>query len=242
MDKFFYTIQFLNVFDIKNVKKRLKIKTFIANIRNLSNLLVHDAYVLFVQTEIIINLQNCIHIAILDATFFLSMACTFFISVHAYNGHLWKKQKTFNVSIINCMNNTVYVQRQINIILRPLKQYAKTYINDIVFETNFFEKRVVKFRIIFKLLVSYNISIKSEFFVKIFKRRIFRTCLFFGFTNIFIQVFYYGRKSRAFFRIDRIFTIEYAFLCKINSIFCKFSRFWCSNQLLSLDHKKFFTI
>lgn len=57
------------------------------------------------------------------------------------------------------MNFIAYVQRQIDAILRFVKEFAKAYIDDIVIEAQFFEQHVIRLRQLFDLLLKFNITI-----------------------------------------------------------------------------------
>ena len=58
-------------------------------------------------------------------------------------------------------NSSVYVQRQIDRILRHHQQFAKTYVNNIVTFSKTLQKHVTHLRQIFKILTQNNISINS---------------------------------------------------------------------------------
>lgn len=57
------------------------------------------------------------------------------------------------------MNLIVYVQRQIDKILRSVKAFATTYVNNIVTKAKSFAKHIANLRELFKLFVNHNISI-----------------------------------------------------------------------------------
>ena len=63
----------------------------------------------------------------------------------------YKKQKEFNVTLINYKNSLSYVQQQTNKLLRFYKNFAKIYINDILIHFVSLKKHLIYFRILFKL-------------------------------------------------------------------------------------------
>ena len=68
-------------------------------------------------------------------------------------------QKTFNVSIMKCINSIAYVQRQIDKILRSIKDFAQAYIDDIVVGFKSLREHIAHLRRLFQLLIEYNIVI-----------------------------------------------------------------------------------
>lgn len=131
----------------------------VVNIRDLNDLLLSDAYSLPAQIEIIASLKDCSHIAVLDAAFFFYQW-----RVHSSYRHMLtmithRGQEIFNVPVMGCMNSVAYVQRQID---RILRDFVRTYIDDIVTGVKSLADHIVKFRAIFALLVSFNIFINSE--------------------------------------------------------------------------------
>ena len=68
-------------------------------------------------------------------------------------------QETFNVPVMRCKNSIAYIQRQIDKILRPVEDFAKAYINDIVTGSKSFVEHLRQLRQLFQLFCDYNISI-----------------------------------------------------------------------------------
>ena len=73
-----------------------------------------------------------------------------------------KKQESFNVAIMKYKKFFVYVQRQINRLLRFYRRFVKAYVNDIVIYSKTLKKHFIHFDKIFDMLDSNNISIKSK--------------------------------------------------------------------------------
>ena len=85
--------------------------------------------------------------------------------VHLRNRHkltvvIHKNQKSFNVVVIKYKNNFVYVQQQIDCLLRKYKRFVKTYVNDIVIFFKTIEKHTIHLRVVFKMFQINNIFIK----------------------------------------------------------------------------------
>lgn len=51
-------------------------------------------------------------------------------------------QETFNVPVIECKNLMIYVQKNIDNILRPLKDFVRAYIDNIISGTCSFSRHV----------------------------------------------------------------------------------------------------
>ena len=79
---------------------------------------------------------------------------------------LHKNQKQLNVIVMKFKNNSIYVQKKIDIILRIYKIFVKTYVNNIVMFNRILKKHVNYFRQIFQLLNFYNIRLlfKKSYF------------------------------------------------------------------------------
>ncbi len=88
------------------------------HIRKLNDMVVSDSYPFLLQSEIIVNVQECTNLAVFD-TF------SFFYELRLYPNHCFiftvvthQGPETFQVLIMGYINSIVYVQREIDIILR----------------------------------------------------------------------------------------------------------------------------
>ena len=124
-----------------------------------------NVYFLFLQTNIIIAIRNCFFISIINAS-------TFFYQwrVHSKNRHkfivvIHRDQKSFNVAVMKYKNSSIYVQRQINRLLRRFRQFFKIYVDDIIIFFKIAKKHAAHLRSMFDMLHHNNIFIK---FIKIF--------------------------------------------------------------------------
>ena len=89
---------------------------------------------------------------------------------HKFIVIIYKKQKSFNVTIINYKNSFAYVQRQINRLLRKFRRFVRVYVNDIVIFSKIIVEHIIHLRKIFNMFRRNNISIK---FNKIFLNYLF---------------------------------------------------------------------
>ena len=132
----------------------------VVNIQKLNNMVLPEFYLLPHQSEIIANVQGCTNLAVLDAAFFFYQWLFhpdhhFMFTVVTHCG-----QKTFQVPIMGYINSVKYVQREIDNILQEVRAWARAYVNDIICKARSLSDLLKKLRILFKIFLKYNISIK----------------------------------------------------------------------------------
>lgn len=71
-----------------------------------------------------------------------------------------RDQETFQVPIMGYINSMAYVQREINNILRDVRDWARAYIDDIICGGSSLDNPLRKLCILFEIFLRYNISIK----------------------------------------------------------------------------------
>lgn len=71
-------------------------------------------------------------------------------------------QETFQVPIMGYINSMVYVQQEIDNILREARAWACAYMNDITCRVKFLPDLIKKLYILFDIFLKYNISIKPS--------------------------------------------------------------------------------
>lgn len=94
-------------------------------------------------------------------------AISFFYQLFLYPDYCYmftivtqQSQKTFQVPIINYINSTAFVQHKIDNILHIIWNWAKAYINDIIYGKSSLKNLLRKLRILFEIFLYYNIFIK----------------------------------------------------------------------------------
>ena len=133
----------------------------VIDIKTLNAIFLSDVYSLSLQSEIIQTVHDCTFISIVNCiSFFYQWR------VHSDDRHrliviTHREQKTFNVVVMNYRNSPVYVQRQIDRILRFCRHFARAYIDDIVIFFRFLEKQISHLKCIFKFMTRNNISVNS---------------------------------------------------------------------------------
>ena len=132
----------------------------VVDIRKLNDLVIPNAYPLPLQSEIIANVQGYTNLAVLNTVSFfyqwlLHPDHRYMFTVVTHRG-----QKTFQVSNMGYINSVAYVQREIDNILRDIRNWAKAYIDDIICGGSSLDDLLHKLRILFEIFLRYNISIK----------------------------------------------------------------------------------
>ena len=162
-DRFFWTFEsiFFNFscFVVWRESFDKKKNRVVIDIRTLNAIFLSDVYLLFLQNEIIQTVHDCTFISIMNCiSFFYQWR------VHSDDRHrliviTHREQKTFNVVVMNYRNSLVYVQRQIDRILRFCRHFARAYIDDIVIFFKFLKKHISHLKCIFKFMTRNNISV-----------------------------------------------------------------------------------
>ena len=133
----------------------------VVDIRTLNAIFLFDFYSLSLQSEIIQTVHNCTFISTIDCiSFFYQWR------IHSQNRHkmtivIHRDQKIFNVAIMRYKNSSVYVQRQIDRILKFCRIFARAYIDDVVIFSKTLNEHLSNLRSIFDLLKRNNIFINS---------------------------------------------------------------------------------
>ena len=145
--------------DIPNNKRKGRP---VIDIQDLNDLLVRDSYHVPLQADVIAKLCGCTHILVLDASSFFYQW-----RVHPDYQHLQtvvshRGQELFLVPIMGNMNSISYVQRQIDGILKEIKDFARAYFDDVVCGSRSFQEHLAHLCRLFLLLVKYNVAISAK--------------------------------------------------------------------------------
>ena len=147
----------VHVFD-KSSKRKNKI---IINIREFNKILMFDAYFMILQNDMIIFVMNSFYISFINVVFFFYQWLMKLTNRHKFIVVTHKNSEQWNVAIMKYRNSSVYVQRQIDIILRKYRHFVKNYVDDIVIFFNTLKKYLKHLTFIFALFKEYNIVIKT---------------------------------------------------------------------------------
>ena len=157
----------------KNVDDEKKNKVII-NIRELNVITQSNVYFLLLQIDIIFIVRNCFFISIVNASIFFYQWRVHSNDRYKFTVVTHRNQKSFNVIVINYKNSSIYVQRQINRLLRKFRRFARTYVDDIVIYFRTTKKHAQHLRSVFNMLRQNNIFIKfSKAFLNFSSVRLF---------------------------------------------------------------------
>ena len=138
----------------------------VIDIRDLNVISQFDSYSLPLQSDIIQAVQECRFISVIDCVSFFYQWRVHSNDRHKFTVVTHREQETFNVAVMKYRNSSVYVQKQIDRILRSFN-FARAYVNDIVIFFETLDDHFLHFRKIFEILIKNNIFINSK---KIFLR------------------------------------------------------------------------
>ena len=144
---------------------KVKKNRVMINVRELIAITQSDAYFVFLQSNIIQAVNECSFIFVIDFFEFFYQWRVHSTKRYKFTVVTHRKQKSFNVVVMNFRNSSTYVQKQIDRIFRLSKNFAKAYIDDIVIFSKSLKQHLTHLRKIFDILKTNNISIK---FIKSF--------------------------------------------------------------------------
>ena len=158
----FLSIILFSAFERTSQKKR---KKMMINIRELNAIIQSNIYSLSLQSDIIQLIVSCLYITVMNAISFFYQWRVYLKDRHKFTVISYRKQKSFNITIIKYKNSLTYVQRQIDHVLRKHKKYFRVYVNDIIIFFKTLKKYLRHLTEVFDTLNANNIFIKS---IKVF--------------------------------------------------------------------------
>ena len=131
----------------------------VIDIRGLNAVTLPDVYPLPLQSDLIAAVKDCGYISVIDcASFFYQWR------VHPEDRHKLtvishRGQETFNVAVMGFKNSPAYVQRQIDRVLRPFRNFARAYVDDVVIFSRSLQEHHLHLSKVFSLFQSNGISV-----------------------------------------------------------------------------------
>ena len=116
---------------------------------------------MILQSDMIISVINSFYISFMNVVFFFHQWLMKLADRHKLIVVTHKNNEQWNVTIMKYRNSSVYVQRQIDIILRKYRHFVRAYVDDIVIFFNTLKKHLKHLTFIFALFKKYNIVIKT---------------------------------------------------------------------------------
>ena len=134
----------------------------VIDIRGLNKITETDSYSMPLQSDITAAVAGYPYISTVDATgyfhqFLMQIADRHKLTVVSHRG-----QKQFNVALMSYKSSPPYVQRQTDIILRPIRDFVKAYIDDIVAYFSTLDEHLHHLRKLFTVCRTKRISLNLE--------------------------------------------------------------------------------
>ena len=133
----------------------------VVDIRDLNAVFQSNAYSLSLQSDVIQIVQECNFIFVINCVSFFYQWRVHSKDRHKFTVVLYREQKTFNVTVMRYRNSSVYVQKQIDRILRSF-HFARVYVNDIVIFSKIMNEHLEHLQDVFRILKKNNTSINSK--------------------------------------------------------------------------------
>ena len=148
------------------------------NIRDLNKFVISNDYSMSLQFDVTNAINDCFYINIMNVVEFFHQWLIKIIDKHKFIVISHRSNEQFNVVMMNYIDNFVYVQRQIDNILKKYRAFARVYVNNIVMFNKTLTKHIDHLRKIFRLFEKMNIAFKSNkiyfdyFIVALLKQKI----------------------------------------------------------------------
>ncbi len=114
------------------------------------------------QADIISAVKGCIYITVVNCASFFYQWRTHLEDRYRTTVVTHRGQETFNVAVIGYKNSPAYIQRQIDRLLRPHRQYARAYIDNVVIHSATLEDHVKYLRAVLGLFAKFNVSVNLK--------------------------------------------------------------------------------
>ena len=134
----------------------------VVDIRALNHITLHDAYPIPLQTDIINAIANCQYISVLDCASFFYQWPTATSDQHRLTVISHRGQETFLCPAMGFRNSVQYVQRIMDLLLKPLTHFVRAYIDDIVVFSRSFASHLDHLQQVLAIVRKQNIHISAK--------------------------------------------------------------------------------
>ena len=141
-------------------KNSIKKNKVVIDIRDFNKMSKSNDYFMSLQSNIINFVNERSYVNVMNAIEFFHQWLIKIANRHKLIVVSHKDNEQFNVIIMKFRNNSTYVQRQIDIILRDFRDFVRVYVNDIVMFNKTLEKHIEHLIKIFELFRKMNIVLK----------------------------------------------------------------------------------
>ncbi len=132
----------------------------VVDIRGLNRISQPDSYPLPLQTDITSAVRGCRYISTVDCASFFYQWLVNPADRHKFTVVSHRGQEHFNVAVMGYRNSPPYVQRQMDRILRPYRDFARGYVDDIVVYSRTLEDHLHHLSQVFALFQGLGISLE----------------------------------------------------------------------------------
>ena len=134
----------------------------VVDIRALNKITLPDAYPVPLQSDILAAVSGAKFISTVDCSSFFYQWRVKPQDRHKLTVSSHRGQETFKVAVMGYRNSPAYVQRMIDRMLRPVRGFARAYMDDIVIFSTSLEEHEDQLRQIFGILEDYNICLSPH--------------------------------------------------------------------------------
>ncbi len=162
-ESIFYAYSVFVIWSTTHLMKKLSSRRekMIIDIRDLNKISKHDAYLMFLQSDILNKIQRCSYISIMNCiTFFHQWKIAIF-DKHKLIVVTHRNVEQWNVDVMNHRNTKAYVQREMNNILRKYS-WIKAYIDDVIIFNKTSKDHLEHLNQLFALFEKLNITLKTK--------------------------------------------------------------------------------
>ena len=137
------------------------------NIKKLNKIFEFDAYLMFFQSNVIVVVINASYISVMNCAKFFHQWFVKLKNRHKLTIISHWENEQWNIIVMKYRNSSAYVQRQIDLMFKFFKKFARAYVNDVVVFFNSLKEHLRHFIQIFQLFEKMNVIIKiSKTFLK----------------------------------------------------------------------------
>ena len=132
----------------------------VVDIRKLNEITQPDTYPLPLQSDIIATVSGCQYITVIDCASFFYQWRVWPEHRHRLTVITHRGQETFRVPVMGYKGSIAYVQREIDRVLRPYRDFARAYVDDVVIASKTLDEYVEHLHKVFALFLEKGISVK----------------------------------------------------------------------------------
>ena len=120
-----------------------------------------DVYLISLQSDILSAIMRITYISIINCASFFHQWLVKMKNRHKLIVISHRDSEQWNVAVMKYRNSSAYVQRQIDVMLRSCRVFARAYVNDVIVFFNFLKEHLRYLNEIFKLFQSKNVVLKT---------------------------------------------------------------------------------